>query len=177
VRGTDEAVVVTGIGALVGPLCGADRVAEALRSGAALGSEVDVAGRVLDRPDPAADLDRDTDRADHRADGVRLLDAVDRRVEVHDVEPRGALVLPAPRDVGRDVAVHRLVLRAALREAHHAAPPDVDRRDDDHAALRAASTIFTKPSTMRSPTSWLFSGWNWTPTTLPRPTTAGKSRP
>ena len=126
---------------------------------------------------PAAHLDRDAHGADHRADRVRLLQAVDRRVEVDDVQALGALPLPAPRDVGRRVAVHGLVLRAALPQAHHATLADVDRRDDDHAALRAASTIFTKPSTMSSPTSWLFSGWNCTPTTLPRPTTAAKSRP
>ena len=143
----------------------------------ALGAEVAVALRVLERADAPAHLDRDADRRDHRADRVRLRQAVDRRVEVHEVDPLGALRLPAPRHLGGVHPVEGLLAGAALPQAHHATLAHVDGGDDDHAALRAASTTRTKLSTMRSPTSWLFSGWNWTPRTLPRPTIAAKSRP
>ncbi len=91
------------------------------------------------------------------------------------MDPLGPVRLEAPRHLGRVDPVEGLLAGAALHQAHDAPLPDVDRRDDDHAALRDASTTRTKLSTMRSPTSWLFSGWNWTPSTLPRPTIAGKS--
>jgi len=50
---------------------------------------------------------------------------------------------------------------------------------DDHAGLAAceSANARTKFSIRRRPTAWLFSGWNCTPRTLPRPTMAGKRTP
>ena len=78
-------------------------------------------------------------------------------------------------------AVDGLLLELALLEAHDLAPAHVDGGHDDHAGLLAATasgtrTCRTKFAIRRRPTAWLFSGWNCTPRTLPRPTMAGKSR-
>src|SRR5262249_45030231 len=124
----------------------------------------------------AADLHRDPDGTDDARDGRGLRPAAQRGVEVHEVDPLRALALEATRDVGRVHGVDRLLVRAALLQAHDAALAQVDRGHDDHAAAREATPV-TKFATSRRPTAWLFSGWNCNPSTLPRPTIAAKSWP
>ncbi len=107
--------------------------------------------------------------------------ARDGGVQVDDVETAGPRRLPAPPGLGGIAAVDRLLLELPLAQAHHAPAAEVDRRDDDHcrasaiaAPLRFAARKATQFSIILRPTPWLFSGWNCTPSTLPRPTMAGK---
>src|SRR5262249_46531841 len=132
--------------------------------------------RVLERADAATHLDGDPHGAHHARDRRALRRAAHRRVEIDEGDPPGAVALEAARDLRGIEAVHRLLLRAPLVQAHHAALAQVDRGNDDHAALREA-TPATKFATSRRPTAWLFSGWNCNPSTLPRPTIAAKSWP
>src|SRR5207249_1134968 len=143
---------------------------------------VAVAHRVLEHAQAAPHLHGHLDRGDDLLHRVELRPVRDGGVEVHQVQPRRALRLPPARDLGRVRAVDLLLLELALLEADHLASAHVDGGHHDHAEAsvrprpRPAQNR-TKFSTRRSPTSWLFSGWNCIPSTAPRPTTAGKSRP
>ena len=108
----------------------------------------------------ATDLDRDRGHRDDDLRDERALArfACERAVEVDDVKPSGAELLPAERGLQRVVREDGLLVAAALTEAHAPAVPEIDGRDDDHAP---SFTIAAKFSSMRSPHRWLFSGWNW----------------
>jgi len=58
----------------------------------------------------------------------------DDRVQIHHVEPLGALVLPPPGDLHGAATVHLLGLRVAFPEPRDTALPDVDGGNDDHQA-------------------------------------------
>ncbi len=81
-------------------------------------------------------------------------------VQVHHVDAAGPLGLPPGRHGARVVGVDRVVLHAALPQAHAPPPLEVDRRDDDHAPP-SPRTRSQNPRSSASPTRWLFSGWNW----------------
>ena len=85
--------------------------------------------------------------------------ASERPVEVHDVEPLGAELLPAHGHRDRVLGEDGLLVEPALTEPH--APPvaEVDGGNDDHRA--PPFTTAAKFSSSRSPQRWLFSGWNW----------------
>ena len=104
------------------------------------GAEVDALGadleRVLERlvvADAARELDVD---AAHLADRLlqdrRVRAAAERRVEVDEVDPLGALIGPVHGRVD-GVAVVRLGARLALRQADSLAAGDVDGRKQHQA--------------------------------------------
>ena len=77
-----------------------------------------------------------------------------------------ALVLERFGLGGRIVVEHGGLLHVAQLEAHALAVLEVDGGKQDHGVhLR-------KFSINRSPKAWLFSGWNWVPNRLSRPTQA-----
>ena len=123
----------------------------------------------------AADLHRDRHGTADLAHQMRLQrPASARAVEVDDVQPRRAGRGPGSRDRDGIVAVHRLPVELALHEPDAAATAQVDRRIDDHARPRTTATKFSR---RRSPTAWLFSGWNWQAKTLSRTTLEANSTP
>jgi hypothetical protein len=124
---------------------------------------------------PPAHLHRNVDGAADGLDELRLhRTPLARAVEIDDVQPARARGLPAPRDRDRIVAVDRLLIELALEETHAPPAAQVDRGVDDHPRPR---TTRTKPSRRRSPTCWLFSGWNWQAKTLSRVTLEANSGP
>src|SRR6185503_6911713 len=147
----------------------------------AVGAAIAIAHGDLEHAQAAAHLDRDLHGVDDGGDGVELGLAGDGGVEVHHVQPPRPLVRPLARDLPGVAAVDRFLLELALLEAHDLATPDVDGGHHDHAGLLAATgadaNVRTKLAISRRPTDWLFSGWNCTPRTLPRPTIAGKREP
>src|SRR5690606_19041879 len=93
-------------------------------------------------------------------------------------QPRPGL-LPAPRHGQRVVVIDRLAVVIALVKAHAAPAPQVDRRDHQHQATpdparvstpASRSTSAAKLASKRRPLGPLFSGWNCTAMTAPRPT-------
>ena len=87
-------------------------------------------------------------------------------VEVDEVEPRETLTLEIERLRRRIVVEHGGLGHVALDEADAAPFLQVDRGKQDHGR-------HLRKLVMRaSPRVWLFSGWNWVPTTLSRPTMA-----
>src|SRR6185369_3639302 len=104
----------------------------------------------------------DRDRAEHGARGAGGEHRIDRR---RVAEPAAHL--------HRIVAVDGLAVEGALPETHAAAAAQVERRIDRHAPR----TTPTKLSSSRSPTCWLFSGWNWQANTLSRTTLDANSWP
>ena len=129
-----------------------------------------------DVADAAAELHRDRDR---------LEDALDRRridrlagegaVEIDDVQILEALALEGLRLRRRIAMEHGRARHVALLEAHAGAVLEVDRREQDHGdALNQDhhGFHFRKLAISRKPSRWLFSGWNWVPTMVSRPTMA-----
>ena len=119
---------------------------------------------VLDGPDAAADRERDehlVGRPCHRVEQDLSCVRGGRDVEEHDLV--GALAIVGGRELRRIPGV------AQVDEADpldHAAISHVEARDDalgGHQAARARKFAYR-----RSPSSPLFSGWNWVPMTLPR---------
>ena len=78
-------------------------------------------------PDAAAQLDPDVDPADDGGQELAVVAASERRVEVDQVDPLGAGLLPAQRRLDR-VAEALLGPRHALDELHRLAARDVDGR-------------------------------------------------
>src|SRR5262249_22640521 len=72
-------------------------------------------------------------------------------VEVHDMDPLGALFDEALRHAARPPVVDRRALALSFLQAHHLAAEQIDRGNHEHSCLRKSS----------SPARWLFSGWNW----------------
>ena len=106
-----------------------------------------------------------------------------RAVEIDDVEILEALRLERPRLRRRIAVKHRRARHVALLEPHAGAVLEVDGGEQDHARLNArdARTAaesahhgfhFRKLAISRKPSRWLFSGWNWVPTMVSRPTIA-----
>ncbi len=124
----------------------------------------------------AADLDA---RVRLGGDAAHVLEVLRRAraraVEVDDVKPLGPLVRPALRRVERVGVVRGLALVVALHEPHGLAAADIDCRVEDQAGT--GEQIAAKFSSSRRPAELDFSGWNWTPKTLPRSTTAAKVSP
>ena len=76
------------------------------------------------------------------------------------------------RRLRRRIAMeHRGAGHVTLLEAHGEAFLQVDRGKEDHGDHRRKFAISFKPS------RWLFSGWNWVPTMLSRPTMAVSGPP
>ena len=111
----------------------------------------------------------------------RLQDAVDRRrvdrlagegaVEIDDVQILEALALEGMRLRRRIAMKHGRARHVALLEAHAPAVLQVDRGKQDQTAHHHGFHL-RKLAISRSPSRWLFSGWNWVPTMVSRPTMA-----
>ena len=82
----------------------------------------------------------------------------ERAVEVDDVQPVRAALRELADELHRPLVEHRGARAIAGLEPHGAAAEQIDRRQELHAPS-------TKLRRMRRPTAWLFSGWNWTPST------------
>ena len=127
-----------------------------------------------DRPQAAAVLDRDAGPGHDPAQVVERGGlARARAVEVDDVEVARARLDPRAGRLERVVVVDGLGVEVPVREPHGLPAADVDRRVEDHAATGRA----TKLRRSASPSSEDFSGWNWTPITVPRSTIDAKRSP
>src|SRR5262245_3204615 len=118
-------------------------------------------------------------------------------VEIDDVEIFEALRRERPRLRRRIAMKHRRARHVALLEPHAGAVLEIDGGKEDHgrslstlkhdpekcaavfgkdhaqtSAAAAHGVHFRKLAISRKPSRWLFSGWNWVPTTVSRPTTA-----
>ena len=119
----------------------------------------------------------------------RLQDALDRggidrlagegAVEIDDVEVLEALRLERLRLRRRIAVEHGRARHVALLEAHAEAVLEVDGGKQDHGALsrharagRLTASTSGNWRSARKPSRWLFSGWNWVPTMVSRPTMA-----
>ena len=90
--------------------------------------------RLVRVTDAAGDLAAHAGRGhDGRHDGRLQRLALASRVQVHDVDARGALVRPAAGDGDRVVAVVGDGVEVAAREAHDPPAQQVDGRDHFHA--------------------------------------------
>ena len=116
----------------------------------------------LDRSQSAADLESHIDVGADPADVIEVHGvAAARAVEVDDVQLARARIYPPPRGVERVGVVDGLLIELALGQAHGLALEDVDGGEQDHARAPATpAQIATNPSSMRSPFSDDFSGWN-----------------
>ena len=85
-----------------------------------------------------------------------MLAAAERRVEVDEVDPLGARLLPGERGVER-VAVRRLGAGLALDQAHGLPVRDVDGGQQRRARSQRPRTQFASSAAPASPD---FSGWN-----------------
>ena len=83
----------------------------------------------LERPVAAADLDGTADGSDDPLEKRRGGDAVERAVEVDEVESDGALGVVASGELDGVAAFERHVLAPSTRQTHHASGEDVDRGD------------------------------------------------
>ena len=117
--------------------------------------------------DAAAELHRDLDALQDRLDGggVHRL-AGEGAVEIDHVQPLEALALEGGGLVGRIVVEHGRLVHVALDEADAAALFEVDGGKKDHGRHLRKLAMSLRPR------AWLFSGWNWVPTRLSRPTMA-----
>ncbi len=128
--------------------------------------------------DAAGQLDLDVQRADDLGEQLAVVAGAERGVEVDEVEPLGAGLLPGERG-GERVAVGGLGAGLALDEAHGLAVADVDggeqfelvmggplagdtTRGSHRADGRRRRTHRVRASwQQRAPASPDFSGWNW----------------
>ena len=90
-------------------------------------------------------------------------------------EARAGL-LEAAGDLERIEPVARRPGIIALGETHDDAVAQIDGRQDVHQ-MRPPFASSRKAARIESPTSPLFSGWNWQPHTFPVRTIAGTSMP
>ncbi len=88
----------------------------------------------LERPVAAADLDGTVDCGDDPLEERGGGDAVERAVEVDEVESGGALGRVTPGELHRFAAFERYLPATPTRQAHNASGEDVDRRDDFESA-------------------------------------------
>ena len=174
----------------------AEDVAELLAAGIDVISTVNVQhleslGDVVERTDAAAVAERHEGLAgDIRERGVIRRTLLARRVDVDDDEfvhlfrVEDADGVDRVADIGAGAEFHRLHEAAAAIDQQgrdDARPPDARARacrglHRRHAAAAAPSgRQRAKQRRMSMPKRWLFSGWNCTPITLPRPIAATKS--
>ena len=117
--------------------------------------------------DAAAELHRNCNRLEnavHRR-GVHRL-AGKGAVEIDHVQIFEALRLEGARLRGRVVVEGARARHVALLQPHAGAVLQVDGGKQDHGVH------FRKLAISASPSRWLFSGWNWVPTIVSRPTIA-----
>ena len=107
----------------------------------------------------AADLDGDRRGRDELGEQGELARLAERAVEIDDVEAVGAIPRELGDELDRAVVEHGGAVALALLEPDGAAAEQIDRREELHARS-------TKLRKIRSPTAWLFSGWNWHAKTL-----------
>ncbi len=136
--------------------------------------EVQDGGHVVLGADAPAGLHPDAGRRDLGGDlrqrGPLVRHTGARRIEVDDVDPRGAAPGEPRRQLQR-VAVARLAIEVALGQPHGSAVAQIDRRVEDHAASA------TKFDSRARPLRPDFSGWNWAPHRSPRATRAATGPP
>ena len=99
---------------------------------------------------------------------VVVLGARERAVEIDDVDALGAGLGELGAQPPRLVVIDHRGVAQAVGEAHRLAAEQIDRGEDLHER--------TKFSSRRSPTRWLFSGWNWQANRLSR-RIAAQNRP
>ena len=138
-----------------------------------------------DVADAAAELERN---------GRRFEDALDRgdidrpagkgAVEIDDMEILEALRLERLRLRRRIAVKDGRARHVALLEPHADAVLEIDGGKEDHDSVLLCATRpavsprahhgfhFRKLPISLRPSRWLFSGWNWVPTMVSRPTTA-----
>ena len=87
-------------------------------------------------------------------------------VEIDDMQIFEALRLEGARLRRRIAVEHGRARHVALLQPHAGAVLEVDGRKQDHGVH------FRKLPISANPSRWLFSGWNWVPTMVSRPTMA-----
>jgi hypothetical protein len=90
------------------------------------------------------------------------------RIEVNKMQSAETVGCPAPGDAGRIVEANALVRVRPPNELNTRAVTQVNRRNRDHRLTESR-----KARMNRTPAPELFSGWNCTPTVLPRRRAAG----
>ncbi len=123
--------------------------------------------------DPAAHLHVDVERADDLGLQVPVAAAAEGGVEVDQVQPLGAGVLPAPRG-GDRVAVHPLGAGDALGELDRAPLGDVDGGQQLQVGGHRLPIQLRSRAAPASPD---FSGWNWVAESGPFSTAATNRSP
>jgi len=91
-------------------------------------------------------------------------------VQIDDVEPIGAGVLPLFGERHGVGGINGFLGGESALEAHDFAAHEVDGWQKNHS-------VETKLRRRASPADWLFSGWNWTACRAPEETPAAKERP
>src|SRR5262249_17424473 len=116
---------------------------------------------------PAAQLHRARDRFQDALDrrGINRL-AREGAVEVDDVKILEALRLKALRLRGRIAIENRRARHVALFQSNRDSVLEVNGGEKDQGFH------FRKLAIRCNPRRWLFSGWNWVPATVSRPTIA-----
>src|SRR5262249_45799528 len=94
--------------------------------------------------------------------------AAERGVQVHQMDPVGAITLPAQRGVERG-AVLGFAAGLALYQAHGATLDHVDGGEQNQRHPYSPSTPLLSTAAPASP---LFSGWNWVAASGPSSTAA-----
>ena len=122
--------------------------------------------------DAAAELDGELHRLEDGFDR-RAIDALAGKgaVEIDDMEILKALVFKTLGLSRRIVIEDRGLIHVAEFQAHALAVLEVDSGEKDHGVHPRKFSISFKPS------AWLFSGWNWVPNILSRPTQAVSAPP
>src|SRR4029079_11324351 len=92
------------------------------------------------------------------------------RVEIDDVDARHACRGEPGRHLPGRAVVHLRALTPPLLQAHGGAVHQIDSGEDQHRGGPSLDQAATKLRNSARPAAWLFSGWNWQPNTLSRPT-------
>ena len=115
----------------------------------------------------AAELHLHLDRGEDAVDGAgvhRL--AGEGPVKIDQMQPAEAVPFEDLRLRRRVSVEHRRLGHVAAHQPHALTGLEVDRGEQDHGRHLRKLAIRARPS------FWLFSGWNWVPTTLSRATIA-----
>ena len=123
-------------------------------------------------PDPAGQLDLDVEPPDDRVDQLAVRPAPEGGVQVDEVQPLGALLLPGEGRVQR-VAELSAGAGHALDQLDRPAVGDVD--GGEQLQPGPAHSDLTQFSRSWAPASPDFSGWNWVADSGPFSTAATKS--
>ncbi len=118
--------------------------------------------------DATGQFDLHVEFAHHLGQQFAIGTAAERGVQVDQVDPVGAVTLPAQRRVQRR-AVLGFAAGLALHQAHGSALDDVDCRQQDQRHGYSSPTQLLR---MAAPASPLFSGWNWVADSGPSSTAA-----